>query len=72
MYPKINLPIYLLFPYEYMDHLATKDFTLFKKIKDQTGVYNLLKDSLITLPNINCHTVYIFDEDSRRKLDATN
>lgn len=44
---------------------------IFDKIYEKTGVYKICVDPLSKIPNLDCETVYIFDQDSTKKTEAT-
>lgn len=66
----MTLPVYLIFPYDYINHLENKNFALFNWIKRNTGVYDLNINNSLKIPDIKCETISIYDRDSHIKMQA--
>lgn len=69
--PKFGLPILILVPIHYMDHVLEPQVQFLERIKDLTRVHHLYCDRNINFESIKCKVLYVNDLNENVKYRAS-
>lgn len=61
-----------MLPFDYIDHLKQKNFSLFDRVTTKTRVFQLIINHNLKIPNFDCDTIEIQDRNLDKKIYAAS